>query len=43
MEAASEYLVDTKQHSKLVQVPCLIPNKSISSARRNESEARSSD
>ena len=31
MEAASESLVDTRQHSKLVQVPCLIPDKSSSS------------
>ena len=30
-EAASESLVDTRQHSKLVQVPSLIPNKSRSS------------
>ena len=30
-EAASESLVDTRQHSKLVQVPCLIPDKSSAS------------
>ena len=30
-EPASESLVDTRQHSKLVQLPCLIPDKSNSS------------